>query len=1130
MVNLTPHSVVFNRTGDALHADIRAALTQSADALLLAYGLEHIDLAMVTTSTHLRGAYAKFVRKSVLSKPDRRFDEAYVREALEAYRQKTGYLTEAHFKALMFPSTGMLAFKRSYAVTIRPGVGLFLVALHSSGAITLPITFPWPSIRNDAPQVGAGRRREVGGLVASELLAFIRTLDSQSDSLPHAAFDSVGRDRKRKEWFLTYGTKLLLATGWHRAEDVNIRDLLAIKGAEEVLSPNDTLPLAYKALLDVLKSAFGERVAITAESWAAALRDDALRIASGLGRPEEGPLRHIFDSGPRSDRDLLQELLHVEPVWAKPERIRALERLPGLEVDIRSMSEQWLELEELYVRKTARESYKQVKLALRWWNIYLFYYLPYWFARNPGAVFTYPRSPSLLLKTVFVSRLLPLEQEMPVTFIEFMNAHGEHRKWSNNGYYANLLQLQGFFEFIERYSEELPGCEGFSQPLSPHDFPRTSRPKATKKRPVPRRLFAVYLDYHEALLAHHYVVTNLALSGTLSSEQVKKVAECGVIDTFASVDLVGFVPVLFASGKTIPLRFIPNVLDLGWRTVKGGRSVFLPHPHAVHQNLVALHTGLRHNHIQWLDRDLFDSVVGDDDTEFAMLFVNTDKEKKATWTPHVNIRVIELLRAQRDWVELIDEAGFDAIHFYNDNPSTKWPKFRPLFAYTKDGKPHDDTTYGVVWKSTLCGLQGLLPELISYGSTRPLLRLLPPGLRANDPDLKLKLEAYGKRFGAGEHCQLNVMTSVTPHSSRVAVVSQYITFLPTDLIGKHITGQRPGVVNYYVHLDQETLEIEQVHQAARMRDAALRNAFEPVLTGRKETSAFIHADSVNSRLAQSMRANLDETLVSYGCISISFNEKAAKGVDVLRLTRGIDAAANKTEICPYNNICPPEVVKDLRGTHRCSLCDYAVRSVDHLPAVGAKKRQVAEMVDELEALLSADEKTLNAKYTGEELDRLEEERGRLCEELTGWILSEEVLELTRQRIAAGTDNRKWLVQRPEIIERDLQRVVAPTSMTEYLLARLGECIAYPTMQSPQVRARFDLLRRELLAKSGNLRAAFAQDLPIDPAAECAGLLKSIAGATGLNAAQLAEVLDKETSEYGLSRTSLRLLGEEESEQ
>jgi hypothetical protein len=1130
MVNLTSASIVFNKTGPELNLAIRAALKRSANTLLSVYDLAHIDLSLVTTKTHLRGAFAKFVRLSVLRDATRVFGEDYVNVALDAYRQKVGHMTREHFSALMFPSgIGTLEFKQSYASAIRPGLGLFLVALHSSGAITLSANFPWPSIRNDSDSDAIGKRREIGVLVSSKLLAFVRSLDSQSDSLPHRAFESVGGDRKRREWFLTYGTKLLLATGWHEPEDVNIGDLMLIKQAEPVISEK-TMPLAYKALLAVLNARYGKRVSVAAEDWAAALRNEAGRVTTGKFGPYGVDASHLLLSGPRNDRDLLAELLHVDPTWAKPERIRALTRLPGIDADIKALSEQWLSLEELYVNKIARESYKQINTALRWWNIYLFFYLPYWFARNPGMSFPFPVSPSLMLKTIFVSRLLPIKEETPVTFVEFMNAQSTHRGWANNSYYGTLLQLQGFFDFIERFSDELPGCEGFTQPIAPHDYPPTSRRRATTKKPVPRRFFSLYLDLHEALIAYHYVVTNLVLSDSISAEQLKTLTQYNSIDTFATSDLVGFVPVLFTNRKTIALQFIPNVLDVLSRTLADGRTVLLPHPHTLHQNLVALHTGLRHNHIQWLDRDRFDSLVQDDVEEFPLLFVNTDKQKREPWTPHVDMRVIEILRAQRDWVELIKGDGFHVEHFYNNNPSTKWPKFRPLFAFTKDGRPHDDDRYTETWHQTLCALQGLLPELGEYGRTRPLLRLLPPHHKPNDPELDKKLEQFGQRFGAGQSCPLNVMTSITPHSARVAVVSHFITFLPTDLIGKYITGQKRGVVAYYVHLDKETIEAEQVHQAARMRHAVLRNAFEPVASGERSTSAFIHADSVNSRLAQSMRVNLEETIITYGCVSISFNERAKSGVDVLRETRAINAVANKTEICPYGNDCPPEVIKNLRGIRRCGLCDYAVRSIDHLPAVTGKRHQVTERVDELEAMLAADEKTLNAKYTPEELDQLEEERARLCEELTGWILNEEVLELTRQRIVRGEDSRKWVVPKPEIIERDLKRVEIPTTMTAYLLARLGECIAYPALESAQIRARFDLLRRELLAKAGRLKEAFAPEVPVDPAAECAGMLKSVIESTGMDASRLVEFLEDDEHMRGLPQMYMRLLADDEGEQ
>jgi hypothetical protein len=327
-------------------------------------------------------------------------------------------------------------------------------------------------------------------------------------------------------------------------------------------------------------------------------------------------------------------------------------------------------------------------------------------------------------------------------------------------------------------------------------------------------------------------------------------------------------------------------------------------------------------------------------------------------------------------------------------------------------------------------------------------------------------------------------------------------------------------------LDKDDLEAEQVHQAARMRNAVLKGTFEPFLKGGGASTTFIHADNVNSNLARSMKSDLEETIAAHGGMCISFSERVKGGVDLLRETGCAEVTFNKTEVCPYGNNCPSDVVKELNGLRRCGLCPYAVRFIDHLPAVMAKKRQVADAVDELESMLAADLKTLNAKYTPEELDFFDAERGRLCEELSGWMLNEEVLEVMRQRIASGQDARIWTVQRPEIIERDLRRVSVQTSESEYLLARLGECIAFPILESPQVRARFDLLRRELLARAGKIREAFALS-PVDPTLECAGMLKSIVASSGLTISQVANLLESDVQMTNLPKTDLRLLTVEE---
>jgi len=373
-----------------------------------------------------------------------------------------------------------------------------------------------------------------------------------------------------------------------------------------------------------------------------------------------------------------------------------------------------------------------------------------------------------------------------------------------------------------------------------------------------------------------------------------------------------------------------------------------------------------------------------------------------------------------------------------------------------------------------------------------------------------------------------VKSRITPHSSRVSVVSQYATLLPAEFIEANITGQKAGTVYHYVVIDPEDLHAAHAHQAMRLREDAYRGKHETWGATGAVSKRHIRADDVNSAFSRSLRENLQETLVSYGCISITMNEDASSGLDVLRETRAVNAAENKTEICPYGNHCPPEVVKQWRGMRRCGLCQYAVRSVDHLPAVSAKVKEFDEMLYDLTAKVEAAMDTVPPKYTDEELDRLDDERSRLAEELTGWRLNEEVLDAARIRIASGQDDRRWVVQKPEIIQQDLQRIAAPNNLTAYLLLWLQECLAYPTTESPQIRARFDMLRRNVLARTGQMAKAFDPATPADPARECAGLLRTVVEANNLTYDDVIKLLDGDDHLQGLPTMPKRLLLEGDS--
>lgn len=1111
MINGTNGQLVFRKGGDALRTDVLQSLVAAAKAVLKVQGLEGVDLATITTKTHITGAFAKFVLTHTVHH-DERFDESYVEGLWQLYNSNE--VTEERFYAVTLsgPNTGIV-FKPTYGRQMRRGLGITLIALHCRGTITLPMAFDWPTNLNlsDIP--------EHAKAIYSELLEFVRLLDRSSDELPHPAFASVGGTLKQRERFRSYGTKLLLATGWLAPEDACLDDLLALKSTHGMGGTS----FVHKSFIDVLRSRYGERFDVTVDGWTSALREPA-----AVAQRQEAKNGVKLERLALGDSDLVDEVVKVPPSTAYPEALRARTRIPGLDVEVAALAGTWLELEEVYTRTIKRENYKPVRSALSFLNIYLFFYLAFWFQRHPDTQLKFPDTPQKLIASIFVSRLLSAKGVVPLTFIEFMNAVHKHRRWANESLYGNLKQLEGFFGFLELHCDDLDGCAGFRQPIPDYAYPASSRSKGTNKRPIPRRVFGVFLDYVETLKAHLEVVLSGSVEGTLDVSAFEKaISRTGnVIDTFATADQVGFIPLLFARGRTIPLRYIPNCLSMEWFPVSGGKRKKLPQPHALNQILAALYTGLRHNHIQWLDVRHFDGQVTPDNKDFAPLLVNTDKVKRKPWAPHVNFRVIEVLRDQRKWRALVAAPGFGVECFYNNNPNTKWAPILPLFSSDEGGAPHPDSRYTEVWQDVLCAVDALLPSLGEKGLQR-LFTLEPPGVAVGDGAAASKRLEYGAR--CEKVCLLGVKSLITPHSARVTVVSQFSTLLPADIIGARITGQTPGVVYHYVKLDEEQLKTEQTHQAMVLRERAYRSEFESLVSGdHPGAKRFIHADTVNSNFARSLRQDLQETLVSYGCISITMNEGATGGLDVLRETRAANAAENKTEICPYGNHCPPEIIKQWRGSRRCGLCQYAVRSIDHLPAVSAKAKEFKEILDALTEKLEVAMAEIPPRYSDDEFDRLDQERDRIAEELSGWKLCEEVLEAARRHIADGLDDRKWVVQKPEIILEDLRRVEAPTNLTAYLLARLGECIAYPTTESPQMRARFDVLRRELLARSGRIREAFDRAIPVDPASECAGLLRTVVEANGLGYEDVLSILEGDAGLTALPSTAPRLLLEDQS--
>lgn len=365
MINLSSKAIVFNVRGTELSHEVRAAFEVAVERHLAVVELGHIALDDIQPRHNFRAEFAKFVRGRILKEPERIFDENYIERVFEAYHAKRGHLSKELFETVAFADKeGAFRYTRSYASKIRHGLGMFLVALHSSGAITLPSTFIWPRMFSTE-----GKWLEIGRCVASELLGFIRTLEPWADNISHPAFEVVGGDCHRRSWFLSYSTRLLLATGWHTPEDVNISDLLAIKAAEHQINDGKQVPFAYGALLDVLNLAFPDRVSVTSTDWAIALRGARTTM---MPKSAVRACERLHETSLRNDEDLLDEILNFNAAYAKPQRMKSFTSLPGLKVGFTGISKIWFDLEELYISKTVRENYEGLHTGLGWWNVYLF--------------------------------------------------------------------------------------------------------------------------------------------------------------------------------------------------------------------------------------------------------------------------------------------------------------------------------------------------------------------------------------------------------------------------------------------------------------------------------------------------------------------------------------------------------------------------------------------------------------------------------------------------------------------------------------------------------------------------------------------------------------------------------------
>jgi hypothetical protein len=709
------------------------------------------------------------------------------------------------------------------------------------------------------------------------------------------------------------------------------------------------------------------------------------------------------------------EIRNIPRTWFKADELIKYNILPDfIEFDWIGMVKEWAAAQEIYFKIKKYENDKVAKNSLGFINQYLFLFLPVWMRYNKMDI-EYPASLAMFKGAYFVSRPASIlyEKSYPPTLLDFMEADYVTQNTASESFYARLITIRDFFEVVNSRID-ITGFKSWgANPILQSDIPKSDRPQQSTKARIPSFVYPILFQMTYLYCDLMFEINEKFISGELSQFKYKQIIK-ELSDKNNLINLQNFKVALdlktdcsiYINGEIKPLTvFSSELAKLRLKVpLKSGGTSPLVMLQPLVQIAIALEIGLRHQSVQWLatnfDKDVIDEVI--DENEIYPLFVNTDKAKSTAWTAQVSGRVINYLRKLRDFRQSLDYSSFAEEVYYEGRVNSKWGKFLCLFAFDpKSGKPHADGTYDKIFKNLV---------FLSQEAMRHF------GKKVN----LCTFEEVSYRPG------FKIVTDLTPHSTRVTVISEHSTHLPLDYIGKNITGQTRATVAYYNKGDEVTNRELKDQQLTRLSKITKGDTYA---TNKHIVKIDTHSD--NSNVVKAFRANKKSALNDYGAVSPIFGTESKSGIEIImkddldKLRLGF----GRFNICPYGFSCPREIQQ--KGlAMRCELCPYSLQTIDHLPAIAAENRRLVEELEDIEVHVLDDDISI------EELDRKEKQRARLVESIGAHELSEQILNMVRKKMK--NPSQVFIANRPDIIKEGVERgdFTNKSDETGYFLERI----------------------------------------------------------------------------------------------
>lgn len=1008
-----------------------------------------------------------------------------------------------YLKRRAVPATGFGQVKR--------GIKLALVELWRRGALLLPTVFT------------LGPRFPMG-VIDHELIQWLRSVDP-------ASTEGVQATSYRRLY--EYGPRLVLATDWVRVEDVSIVEISMLHHAQrlhsEGLHPHAIAgsQFPWLQLPAELYKRFPDRVPFSQDDL---VKYSAWSVRNAAGRAvfenftlEKKPKKRRRPS--KSTRGAAREALSeafmkdaedasthdaVLVYWSRlskrPSCVDWKLRIPvypGREhVDIGRIYERWVITFTAFLRhRELIQGYRSSDCVISSLNIladYLFLYLPWWHEMYPQQDLGLPAAPNEFRRYAYVSRLNdePLEK-FPASLLKMLRL----RRPKAESAAICIKHLARYFQFVAVHFGDDVTVAGptFRNPLDDEfDSPRIPTKKnKTNKEIIPRHVYGHLLFYCYAVEEFGLHLLRQALDGRFKGTW----AEMRRASRYEA-SRFGFLPSVRYRSLEMLVRWVPNVFAWVEREVEGGDervAVTVPHLTALRLLIVAIETGLRCQSVQWLDRETWDSLnVGSDERYIYRLLVNTDKTKVEPWAPPIVFRVRNVLRREVEFQEIFaDFAAFEPV-LYEGIKTSPFDPVRPLFRSPGTGRPIGDNVYSDVWLA----LQLAFAEFYKgvSGERHVRLHYLKP-LKTPDGQPVVKYEGRN----ANAYCAVSILPVHTPHSCRATFATnrQSEGILELSDVAELLGHEGRVTTAHYTKFSGEQLQ-ERLQQS----DVALLGDYSIFEAGTE--SAYVRPDKPDSALRQGFSEDREGTVAAFRFMpsmtlwSIEDNKLDERnGLTLLKSGPMSHIRFRETHICPVGEECPADIVRRIGAPKRCGICPLAMKCIDHLPPIAAKRNQLVERIRYLHAQR---ERMEAAGEPSTAIDGIWDEIQLDINELLGWKFSEEVLsEMHVEAERLGDAAFSIHVGRPDIVRRHLKLVTRQCDRTEFLLQRIAESNAYPSMSSPHVELAASVLRRRLSAGQG-LDDLVSLTSESDDVRSAASMLGTLMKAEGLSVRNIARIL------------------------